>query len=95
MTPDDMGYLQADGQDRAEPRPRQNVVLETGMLLSSLTRSRMAILVKGHVELPSDLSGVIQLRYNNHVREIIPKLCQRLQESGFELDTNKIASATQ
>jgi predicted nucleotide-binding protein len=95
MTPDDMGYLQVDGADRAEPRPRQNVVLETGMLLSSLTRLRMAILVKGHVELPSDLSGVIQLRYNNHVREIIPKLCQRLQESGFELDTNKIASAAQ
>ena len=95
MTPDDMGYLQADGPDHAEPRPRQNVVLETGMLLSSLTRSRMAILVKGHVEIPSDLNGIIQLRYNNHVREIIPKLCQRLQESGFDLETDKIATAAQ
>lgn len=28
---------------KAEPRARQNVVLETGMLLSSLTRGRMAI----------------------------------------------------
>src|SRR5258706_1757260 len=55
MTPDDRGYLQADGPERAEPRPRQNVVLETGMLLASLTRSRMAILVKGYIEIPSDL----------------------------------------
>lgn len=93
MTPDDIGYLQTDGPDHAEPRPRQNAVLETGMLLSSLTRSRMAILVKGHIELPSDLNGIIQFRYNNHVKEIIPKLCQRLQEAGFALDSNQIAAA--
>ena len=95
MTPDDMGYLQADGPERAEPRPRQNVVLETGMLLSSLTRSRMAILLKGHVEIPSDLEGIIRLHYNNHVKEIVPKLCQRLREAGFELDSDQIATASQ
>jgi predicted nucleotide-binding protein len=95
MTPDDIGYLQADGVERSEPRPRQNVVLETGMLLSSLTRSRMAILVKGYVEIPSDLEGIIRLGYNNHIKEIIPKLCQRLQEAGFELTSDQIAAAAQ
>ena len=36
MTPDDVGYAKNDGQGKAEPRARQNVILETGMLLSSL-----------------------------------------------------------
>lgn len=46
MTPDDMGYATKDGPDKVSHRARQNVVLETGMLLSSLTRKRMAIVVK-------------------------------------------------
>lgn len=90
MTPDDMGYSIKDGKEKEEPRARQNVILETGMLLSSLTRERIAIVVKGHIELPSDLQGIIHYGYNNHVKEIIPKLCKRFQEAGFELDTEKI-----
>ena len=95
MTPDDFGYSKKDGAEKAEPRARQNVILEAGMLLSSLTRTRMAIVVKGHLEMPSDLQGVIHLGYNEHIKEIIPKLCQRLKEVGFYLETNKIASAAQ
>lgn len=95
MTPDDVGYAKKDGPERAEPRARQNVILETGMLLSSLTRARMAIVVKGHVELPSDLQGIIRFGYNDHVKEIVPKLCQRLKEAGFDLQPAQIASAAQ
>lgn len=46
MTPDDMGYAKKDGDTEAKPRARQNVIMEMGMLLSSLTRSRVAILQK-------------------------------------------------
>ena len=95
MTPDDMGYAKKDGPGKAEPRSRQNVVLETGMLLSSLTRSRMAIIVKGHVEIPSDLQGIIRLGYNDHIKEIVPKLCQRLKEVGFSVESEQIAAAVQ
>lgn len=95
MTPDDVGYSQKDGETKAEPRARQNVVLETGMLLASLTRERMAIVVKGHLEMPSDLQGVIHFGYNDHVREIVPKLCQRLKEVGFDLSPQQISSAMQ
>lgn len=94
FTPDDTGYSVGDGPVKAEPRGRQNVVLETGMLLASLTRDRMAILVKGHVDLPSDLQGIIQLRFNVHVKEIMGKLCSRLQEAGIEVDAARIASVT-
>ena len=95
MTPDDFGYSKKDGDKKVEPRARQNVLLEAGMLLASLTRSRMAILVKGHLEMPSDLQGIIHLAYNDHVKEIIPKLCQRLKEVGFDLEANQIAAAAQ
>jgi predicted nucleotide-binding protein len=95
MTPDDFGYSKKDGDKKVEPRARQNVVLEAGMLLASLTRMRMAIIVKGHLEMPSDLQGVIHLAYNDHVKEIIPKLCQRLKEAGFDLQPSQIAAAAQ
>jgi predicted nucleotide-binding protein len=95
MTPDDLGYAKKDGPEKAEPRARQNVVLETGMLLSSLTRARMAIVIKGHIEIPSDLEGIIRFHYNDHVKEIVPKLCQRLKEAGFDLDPGQIAAAAQ
>lgn len=95
MTPDDFGYAKKDGPEKGEPRARQNVVLEAGMLLASLTRKRMAIVVKGHVELPSDIQGIIRLNYNEHVKEIVPKLCPHLREVGFELNPDKIAEATQ
>ncbi|MDR4509201.1 MAG: nucleotide-binding protein [Candidatus Brocadiaceae bacterium] len=90
LTPDDMGYSIKEGKEKEEPRARQNVILETGMLLSSLTRERIALVVKGHVELPSDLQGIIHYGYNNHVNEIMPKLCRRFQEAGYSLDSEKI-----
>jgi hypothetical protein len=39
-TPDDMGYLGEDGPTDAKARARQNVIMEMGMLLASLTRKR-------------------------------------------------------
>jgi predicted nucleotide-binding protein len=95
MTPDDFGYSKKDGQEEKKPRARQNVVLEAGMLLSSLTRERMAIIQKGSLERPSDLDGIIRIEYNDHIRETIPKLCQRLREAGFDIRPELIIAATQ
>ena len=74
MTPDDMGYAISEGESKIEPRARQNVVLEMGMLLSALKRERVVILKKGHLESPSDTHGIIYLPFNNHIKEIVPKL---------------------
>jgi predicted nucleotide-binding protein len=92
-TPDDMGYLKEDGPADAKARARQNVIMEMGMLLASLTRNNCAILQKGFVELPSNMGGVITIPFNSHVREAVPKLVQRLQESGFKLDAAAIGRA--
>lgn len=93
VTPDDVGYTKAGGPTEAKARARQNVILEMGMLFASLTRDRVVLLVKGFVEMPSDVTGVIYLNFNDHVKEVVPKLAERLQLAGFGLDAQRIASA--
>ena len=93
LTPDDVGYARVAGPESSNPRARQNVVLEMGMLLASLTRDRVAILQKGFVEAPSDVQGVVYLPFNDHVKEVAAKLASRLQDAGFDIPPHKIASA--
>ncbi|MFC7777700.1 TIR domain-containing protein [Pantoea sp. GCM10028869] len=94
LTPDDMGYSKRDGESGVQPRARQNVVLEMGMLLSSLGRSNVVILQKQHLEQPSDANGILYLNFNDHVRETVPRLVQRLQNSGFIFTQNQLSNAS-
>lgn len=94
LTPDDMGYANADGPDKVEPRARQNVVMEMGMLISALGRPNVAILKRGHLEVPSDASGIIYIPFNSHVKETMPKLCERLGHAGFQLGPTQITRAS-
>ena len=94
MTPDDMGYAKKDGEKEAKARARQNVILEMGMLLASLTRSRCAVLVKGFVDQPSDTQGIIYFHFNDHVKEVVPKLCERLQANGIPISAEQISKAS-
>lgn len=54
MTPDDMGYSNDEGPDHVQPRARQNVVMEMGMLMSAIGRRNVAVLKKGNVDVPSE-----------------------------------------
>jgi predicted nucleotide-binding protein len=93
LTPDDMGWAQRDGEIARQPRARQNVVLEMGMLLAALGRPNVAILRKGHIETPSDAQGIIYIPFNDHVRETVPKLVDRLRNAGFTLGPDAITRA--
>jgi predicted nucleotide-binding protein len=93
MTPDDVGYSRLDGPDKGQPRARQNVVLEMGMLIAAVGRSRVAILKKGALEVPSDAQGILYIPFSDHVRETVPKLVDRLQAAGFSLAAGDIAKA--
>lgn len=93
LTPDDFGYSKIDGAEKAQPRARQNVVLEMGMLISAVGRKNTVILKKGHLEVPSDANGILYLGFNDHVKETVPRLVDRLKASGFDIDTNKITNA--
>jgi predicted nucleotide-binding protein len=94
MTPDDMGYSKRDGEGEVQPRARQNVVLEMGMLISALGRPNVAILKKGHLEVPSDANGILYIPFNEHVKETVPKLTDRLRAAGFVLNPENITRAS-
>lgn len=94
MTPDDIGYSKAEGADNAQPRARQNVVLEMGMLISAVGRGNVAILKKGHMEVPSDAQGILYIPFNDHVKEVVPKLTDRLRAAGFVLNPDSITRAS-
>jgi predicted nucleotide-binding protein len=93
LTPDDRGYAKSAGEKEARDRARQNVILEMGMLFSSLTRKRVAILVKGDVEFPSDIAGLIRIHFNDHVKDTVPKLAEHLRTSGFDIPQGKLTAA--
>lgn len=58
-TPCDIGGKA--GALKIEYRARQNVVFEHGYLIGKLGRSRVAAMVKGEVETPNDISGVVYI----------------------------------
>jgi len=97
LTPDDEGRkCPADPASACElqPRARQNVVLELGMVLARLGRRRVAILLKGHdIEKPSDISGLIYHAFSHHVDEIKNLLAANLQEAGFHIQVKDLISS--
>lgn len=94
VTPDDVGYSIRDGEAGAKARARQNVVLEMGMVMAALSRSRMVIIKKrGDVELPSDTDGIVRLEYQTRVQEQVPGLVQHLMDAGIAVDPALIADA--
>ena len=72
-TPCDVGNKVGDlsGNYRA----RQNVVFEHGFLIGKLTRARVTAVVKGDMETPNDISGVVYvtLDANNNWKEELKK----------------------
>ena len=91
LTPDDEGHAAGkSGQKRS--RARQNVVLELGMFLAKLGRERVAILHKGDVELPSDISGLLYIPFKERVDEIKDRVAAELQEAGFQINIKDLLS---
>lgn len=64
LSPDDIGYADADGPDAARPRARQNVILELGYFAGKLGRESVVALHKGGIEFPSDYDGVLYTPYD-------------------------------
>jgi predicted nucleotide-binding protein len=91
LTPDDEGHP-TDQPKEKKPRARQNVVLELGMFLVRLGRKRVAILHKGNLELPSDINGLIYIKFNKRVDEVTGRLGAELQEAGFPINIKDLLS---
>ena len=59
-TPCDIGGKKAPSMN-LRPRARQNVVFEHGYLMAKLTRTHVMAFVKGDIETPTDISGVLYI----------------------------------
>jgi Zn-dependent protease with chaperone function len=68
LTPDDTGAV-ARREGQLQPRARQNVIMEIGWAWGKLGRERFLLLLRGDVEIPSDLSGVDVHRFVTSPRE--------------------------
>lgn len=82
LTPDDQGHRQGASEE-IKYRARQNVILELGMALSRLGRSRVAIIYKESVERPSDIDGLLYLPFKEQVAEVKPLLFRELEAAGY------------
>jgi predicted nucleotide-binding protein len=80
LTPDDEV---AGGKKRA----RQNVVLELGFFLGVLGPERVAAIIKGAVDLPSDYEGVVYIPFD---AEWKIQLGKELEAAGYAIDWNLV-----
>ena len=84
LTPDDMGGVK-DGA--LQPRARQNVLLELGYFLGRLGRSRVCVLQRGDIEVPSDFGGIVYEPFDTG-GAWKQALSRELQAAGFDIDWN-------
>jgi len=81
MTPDDS--LTGPEGKAAIWRARPNVILEIGWFMARLGRTRVMLLSKADLEIPSDLQGILYLPFKESVMEVAPQLSYRLREAGL------------
>jgi len=86
-TPCDVGGLANDQSQSL--RARQNVVFEHGYLVAKLSRSNVCALVKGKVEVPSDINGVVYVPFDEANAWHIA-VAKELRSAGYGIDMNKV-----
>lgn len=87
ITPDDTGSSIKDPEN-IRKRARQNVIFEFGYFIGKLGRHRVAGLVKGDIEVPSDYSGVLYIPIDESGAWRF-LLIKELKSVGYEVDANK------
>ena len=91
LSPDDFAYPEGE-MENVKARARQNVILELGYFVGKLGRPRVFTLYKENkdFEMPSDLHGVVYIKYddaNGHWRFALVK---ELNACGYKVDANKL-----
>lgn len=83
-TPCDLG---GKTEDNLKARARQNVVFEHGYLIGKIGRKNVCALVKGNIETPNDISGVVYVNMDDadawHMQ-----IAKELKSSGYNVDMN-------
>ena len=88
MTPDDIGY-NTQTPDEKKSRARQNVVFELGYFIGKLGRTRVAAIVKGDIEIPTDISGIVYIGVDGGGAWKFA-LAKEIKAAGYNIDLNKV-----
>ena len=86
-TPCDVGAKNEDSP-KLKNRARQNVVFEHGFLIGKLGRQNICSLVKGDVETPNDISGIVYISMDSSNWQI--EFAKEMRASGYQIDMNKV-----
>lgn len=73
--------------DNERYRAHQNVVFEHGYLIGKLGRDHVTALVKGDVETPGDISGVVYTEMDKAGAWKM-QLAKNMQDVGLDIDMN-------
>lgn len=84
----DKGRAKEEPVDDEKYRARQNVVFEHGYLIGKLGRNKVCALVKGNVETPGDISGVVYTPMDTAGAWKL-HLFKNMKEAGLNVDYNK------
>lgn len=84
----DVGRAKSQSVEQEKFRARQNVVFEHGYLIGKLSRNRVCALVKGDVETPGDISGVVYVPMDEDGAWKM-RLARNMKNVGFSVDMNK------
>lgn len=87
-TPCDIGGKQIANPE-LKSRARQNVVFEHGFLIGKIGRSNVCALVKGDIETPNDISGVVYVSIDE-ADAWRYTIARELKKAGYNVDMNRI-----
>lgn len=85
----DIGRAKDAPANSEKNRARQNVVFEHGYLIGKLGRKQVCALVKGDVETPGDISGVVYVKMDTSGAWKM-QLGKNMKEAGLNVDLNKL-----
>lgn len=83
----DLGRSKKDPIEKERNRARQNVVFEHGYLIGKLGRNHVSALVKGDVETPGDISGVVYTKMDEDGAWKMA-LARNMKAVGLDVDMN-------
>jgi predicted nucleotide-binding protein len=84
LSADDVGKAKAEAN--LQSRARQNAILELGFFVHALTRDMVVVIAPAELELPSDLLGSGEIRWNSDWKT---RLVREIRAAGLEFDVSK------
>jgi predicted nucleotide-binding protein len=64
--------------------------LEFGYFVGRIGRNKVCGLLKGSIELPSDMNGICYFNFENSVSEVWERILKKLRATGYEVKSEEL-----